>query len=106
MRRVWKIDVAVDDQVHTHKLPKLSTVLHTACQHGNALPGLPSGIVQVWFEVFDDEPLEERSFVVHGTGHPIEQGHYVGTGFDAGGALVWHVYEVPTPVSVGERDEA
>ena len=53
--------------------------------------------VYLWAEVDDEQPIEQRAFVVHGTGHDITHSintEYVGTYLQYGGSLVRHVYEV------------
>lgn len=102
MRRVWKVDVPVDDQVHAYRLPTHARVIHVACQHFDA--PAPVGLVQVWLEVDDAEPLAERRFIVHGTGHPVEKGEYVGTGIEMSGRLVWHVYQRPADASTSDGE--
>ena len=67
-------------------MPKGAKVLAAWCQNGE---------VQIWAEVDDKAPLEERHFVVYGTGWEIATDRnlsYIGTVHD--GAFVWHVYEV------------
>ncbi len=61
----------------------------------------------LWIEVHQDAPSEIRSFIIHGTGHPIPIAEaYLGTCFD--GPLVWHVYEVYDSAAeeAGDRDPA
>lgn len=41
--------------------------------------------------------VETRTFVVHGTGHPVsssENKKYIGTYQESGGDLVWHLFEL------------
>jgi hypothetical protein len=67
-------------------MPKGAKVLTVAYQH-NALC--------LWAEVSADAPKEQRLFLICGTGHPIPDGaQYIGTVQDAGGSLIWHVYEI------------
>lgn len=57
--------------------------------------GIQNGVVYVWAEVDTKAPIEERHFVVYGTGWEIATDRnlsYIDTVFD--GPFVWHVYEV------------
>ena len=56
--------------------------------------GVQGGEFYLWAEVDTDQPLEERHFVVYGTGWEITDSNrcYIATLFE--GAFVWHVYEV------------
>jgi len=49
--------------------------------------------MQIWLEIRQpDETLEERTFVVYGTGRHVTDGDvYVGTVLDE--SFVWHLYE-------------
>jgi hypothetical protein len=52
--------------------------------------------------------MRERRFIVVGTGHDLDyQGQrYLGTALMHGGALVWHVFEMPAPATIaGYRPE-
>ncbi len=53
------------------------------------------GDICLWAKVDPDAELEDRQFVVYGTGHTIKAGNdsYIGTVQMAHGALVWHVFE-------------
>jgi hypothetical protein len=90
MRTIWKIDVEVADVPLVAKLPVGATVVHVGTQH----PDDPR-TVQVWLEVNDAGPVEERSFRIIGTGHAMpENARYVGSAIVYDGQLVWHVVEV------------
>ena len=57
-----------------------------------------------WALVNENAPLESRDFIVAGTGRTIPKAledwlHYIGTAQQAGGALVWHLFEA-TPAKV------
>lgn len=53
-------------------------------------------IACLWFETDTDAPLMDRTIAIYGTGHPMDSipKRYIGTIQEAGGVLVWHVYEV------------
>lgn len=94
--RIWKHELRVNDEVQTISAPAPWEVVHVESQNGG-----PS-VVQVWLKVPDlsgkaeDWPTQLRSFRVVGTGHSWD-GEYVGSAIVAGGMLVWHVIEVPSP---------
>lgn len=51
----------------------------------------------IWAEVDTDEMKYPRKFMMFGTGHQIPSHmsrRYIGTIQEAGGALIWHVYEM------------
>lgn len=82
--RVLKWDVPVDDRPH---VIGRGTVVHVACQDS-------PDVVQVWTEEHDE--TRRTSAQVFGTGQPITgtPAVHLGSTVTAGGALVWHVYEV------------
>lgn len=49
----------------------------------------------LWAAIDTEQAMELRTFLVKGTGHPLpDRGlRYVGTVQEAGGRLVWHVFE-------------
>ena len=54
------------------------------------------GLICLWFQVDTDKPLEQRRFIVYGTGHKIvcpELMVYIGS--VQAGMFVWHVFEQP-----------
>ena len=67
------------------QIPKGARVLTAGCQ---------SGEFYIWAEVDTEAPLEDRKFVVYGTGWEISEDKlsYVSTVFEH--VFVWHVYEV------------
>jgi hypothetical protein len=87
VKRVLKWDVPVDDREHTIGA---GFIAHVGCQQGPET-------VQVWTEQSDDHPTRwpARTVRVFGTGQPLPDGaRHLGSVVSAGGALVWHVYEV------------
>lgn len=84
-KRVLKWEVPVDDE--THEISG-GPVVHVACQH-------TADVVMVWTEE-SDLTLAPRTVRVFGTGHPIPKAAtHIGSVVTAGGALVWHLYELP-----------
>ena len=85
MRTIWKY--TLEDPNQKIDMPKDAKILTVQEQHG-----LPC----IWAEVDKDAPLEERTFVVVGTGHDIDfsNGEYIGTYLICNDNLVWHVYEL------------
>lgn len=58
--------------------------------------GMQNGAPTLWCECDPEAPLEDRRFVVAGTGHPLpDNGMYIGSCQD--GAFVWHAYEIKPP---------
>ena len=88
-QRILRYEVPVDDQPHPITLSGAGTVLHVASRD--------TATVEFW-AVHSGEaaPTVDRQFIVVGTGHSYpDHWIYVGTAFAAGGALVWHLMEVP-----------
>lgn len=90
MKEVWKypIDTTAIADNQEIKIPIGSKLVHT---------GLQEKTICLWFEVNPKEKLyDARSFRVYGTGHPIENGSYIGTVIwpsITGTQFVWHIYE-------------
>ncbi len=85
MKVIYKYEITALDPIKTFKWPRFSKVVHVGTQ--------TAGTMQIWLEIRQpDETLEERTFVVYGTGHYVTDGDvYVGTVLDA--PFVWHLYE-------------
>ena len=83
MKTVWKFEFAICDD------PQITNVPHGAQFLACAMQGTR---LCLWAEVDPSQPMVERRFFVHGTGHPIPPTrHYRGTAHDA--PFVWHLYE-------------
>lgn len=68
------------------EMPAGAQILHVGVQMEQ--------IVCIWALVDENAPMEERSFAVVGTGHPVpENTAHVGSVLMHGGAFVWHVFE-------------
>jgi len=70
------------------QMPSGAEILSVAVQ--NETPCL-------WALVETENPMQKRSIVIVGTGHPAPEGNYrfVGTVMLCGGVLVWHVFQRP-----------
>lgn len=98
-RAVYKYNVPVDGATHLFVIPGPSTLIHVDCQGA-------SDVVQFWTEVPIDTPHgdhDHRLFQVFATGQVIPEDDdpsrywkHVGSALTAGGALVWHLYELLT----------
>ena len=89
MRTIWKYDIPVDGEVHEIHVPGPAHFRHADVQND-------PGVVSVWFEVESEgtgtHPIR---YTVIGTGHKVPgNGRYVRSMVTAGGALVWHLYEI------------
>jgi hypothetical protein len=92
-RRVYKYGFAIEDDV-TITMPQGAEILHVAAQGPDAC---------VWARVDPDAAPEKRQFRLAGTGHDLPDtvrpdGYpalaHVGSFLMAGGALVFHLFEV------------
>ena len=100
MTAVWKFKLEVTDEQQL-KLPLFSRIL-------KVVPAFADGKLDLWalvnvneedLEDWMDKPdrFETRTFHVFGTGHPIPDVNtlqHLDTVVTAGGALIWHVFEV------------
>ena len=83
MRTVWKYDVPVDDEVHSHRIPTDYRIVGVGIQRPN--------IVTFWAEVNREREPEVLDLIVVGTGHPVPLcSEHLGLVFD--GPFVWHLY--------------
>lgn len=101
MITIHKYPFATSDKVQL-QMPEDAEVLHAGEQHGQ---------ICLWAKVDTDKPLVKRTFLMFGTGHSLDvletvavssknvmrvgysRPKYVGTVFEAGGHLVWHIYD-------------
>lgn len=85
MQTVWKYPVPIQAEFAVD-MPEGAEVLTVQGQGFQ---------YQMWARVDADAVLEERRFHIRGTGHPLtgNEGRYVGTFQQAGGLLVWHLFE-------------
>jgi hypothetical protein len=94
MRTVWKFPIPVQDGIFELLMPEDAQLLHVGM--GDLLDE-----VWLWAQVETDAKKERRRFIIHGTNHAIvplagETQDYVGTAYDYGQPLVWHLFEVKT----------
>lgn len=86
MSVIWKFALnPVKEQ--TLQMPAGAKVLHVAVQYDN---------LYLWAQCDTDVPKEDRSFLIFGTGHEVDDskvGDYLGTGMIYGGQIVCHVFE-------------
>lgn len=98
MNKVWRFELEVTDEVQV-VLPLRSRILKVGTKElGDK--------ISLWVQANiddeegwdrDPEKFETRSFRIIGTGHPIpdwDRLQHLDTVIAAGGALVWHVFEV------------
>lgn len=84
--RIVRWTVPVDGSAHD--FPLTGPVLHVDAWTPDA--------VELW-TLDSSDPPASRSFIIVGTGHPFpEDFEHVGSVVVAGGALVWHLMEIPT----------
>lgn len=87
--KIWKWPLKVTD-LQSLPIPSGSELLTVQTQ--NDMP-------QLWALVDEMATIVHRNFATYGTGTPIpegDHGDYVGTYQIRGGALVFHVFELPT----------
>lgn len=92
MTTIHKFRISIEDQFSI-EMPVGADVIAVADQRGSAA---------MWAIVDTAAPLERRGFAVRGTGHPFRgnEGRHLGTFQQANGALVWHLFDLVSPVSV------
>jgi hypothetical protein len=87
MISVWKFDLTIAGAHEEVKMPAGATLLSAQVQHGG---------VRLWAKVDTDAPIVTRTMYVCGTGHraPVRGSVFVATVQMAGGALVWHIFDI------------
>lgn len=84
---VWKYEIPVADNFAL-RLPEGARFLHVDVQDGHP---------RLWVLVDTEQAIEDKFFVLAGTGHPIpeapEQLAHIGTYMLLDGALVFHLFE-------------
>jgi len=83
MKTIWKFPIPFP--AGTLSMPAKARIVSVQMQ---------GEIPTLWAEVNTDAPIEKREFVIYGTGHHQDGGHYVGT-FQSP-PFVWHLYEITT----------
>jgi len=85
---VWKFPIEIGGKFKL-EMPHVSRIIHVAMQGDTPC---------MWVLCSPDNPQVERTFTVHGTGHPVERNeNYIGTFLTPNGTYVWHVFEVFEP---------
>lgn len=86
-RTVWKFPLKITRE-QTLAMPAGAVLLHVEEQ---------LGILCLWALVYPKTRVEDRHFVILGTGHPAPENNDmlrpVGSALCDGGTLVWHVFE-------------
>lgn len=81
---MWKYEFELSDDPQPKDMPRDAQLLHVEAQ---------DGLITLWALVVPDRKPERRSFVIHGTGHPVDpDSRYVGTALIR--PFVWHLFEV------------
>lgn len=92
MRVIYKYRLAVTD-TQTISMPAGAKLLTVQVQSGNSAQG---DHPYLWALVETVAPLEDRTFITVGTGHPVSDDslNYLGTYQLHDGRLVFHVFEL------------
>lgn len=96
IKAVWKYEIDPRAEFTTLKMPVGATPLAVDLQHN---------LVQMWCLCNPAEKvLEERSFILVGTGEGFdaENAKYIGTFQVQGGVFIWHLFEI---VIIPESEE-
>lgn len=85
--RIYRYEIAVDDQPHSLELTGGDPLRVEATEGGR--------IVEFWATRDNGVPPRARTFQVVGTGHPFPRGaRWRGTTSRTPGGLVWHLVEL------------
>ena len=84
-REIWKFSLVIADNQNV-AMPDGARILCAQMQ-GEALC--------IWAVVDPKADFTARRFAIRGTGHPLygDEGTYIGTAQQLGGALIWHVFD-------------
>lgn len=88
MKKVFKFPLKIEEDEQDIMMPAGAKVLTVQVQ---------SGVPCLWAECNPDAECVSRTFLIRGTGHPIDDGiekEYIGTIQLHGGSLVLHVFEI------------
>lgn len=89
---VWKFEISVEDEF-VLAMPKGAKPLHVAVQDDKPC---------LWMLVDPAAGREDRTFYVHGTGHPVRpESQHLGSFMLYDGAFVGHLFE---PMSRGRSE--
>jgi hypothetical protein len=87
VKTIHKYPFAAADQIEID-MPKGAELLCVREQHETLC---------LWALVDTNQPPYSRTLLMYGTGHDLDNTNtekYVGTVFEAGGHLVWHVFDL------------
>jgi len=85
MKTIWKFELSITD-IQTISMPRDARILSVQTQFGKPC---------IWAIVSDDEIKRDRTFIIHGTGHPCscKKEDFIGTFLIENRALVFHLFE-------------
>jgi hypothetical protein len=85
MKSIWKFPIEITDEQKI-ALPITGKIISVQVQHGTPC---------IWAMVDTEEPTSERTFIIHGTGHPCicDASEFIGTFQVSCGDLVFHLFE-------------
>lgn len=91
-KTIWKYIIPITDDV-TIEMPHNARILP------HAAPGPDGRSLLIWAEVDPEAPINERRFLVIGTGNPIPPipCHYIAT--TVAPPFVWHLYDAGDPLA-------
>lgn len=94
MNTMWKYPLRLADGPQSLQMPGGAIPLHVEMQ---------DGAPTFWAYLDSENPLEQRLFIVLGTGYEIPMDAiHIGTCMDR--CFVWHIFEVPPEtVKAGEK---
>jgi hypothetical protein len=86
-------------RIFKYKIPQVGFIVDVLMPIGAQILSVQSqnGAIQLWALVDPNVDWEPRSFIAFGTGHEISDElilKYLSTVQEAGGALIWHVFEI------------
>jgi hypothetical protein len=86
MKTIYKYQLSITD-IQSIKMPQGAEILSIQCQDNSPC---------VWALVDTDNLKEDRSFLMYGTGNPVDENYkkkYIGTFMMYSGSLVFHCFE-------------
>lgn len=87
MNTIWKYKIPKFGEPFIVEMPADAVVMHAAMQMNDPV---------MWAEVYTDNNHSRRRFIVIGTGMELQYpGVYIDTFQQGGGALIWHLFEIP-----------
>lgn len=85
MQVIWKYEIPIGDGIEL-RMPDNAEILTVQSQRDQGV---------LWAKVDPEAKTVTRMFSIRGTGHRYDKNgeRYIGTWQQAGGALVWHLFE-------------